>query len=63
MLFFLKKRKFITEPLANYNVLVLNQTFEANSSVSLINTNVTRRGNYINAIVTSVLFNYHTKSN
>ncbi|WP_026899387.1 DUF5916 domain-containing protein [Daejeonella oryzae] len=32
----------VTEPFANYNILALNQTFDNNSSVSFINTNVTR---------------------
>src|SRR5690606_21355058 len=34
-------RKVVIEPLTNYNVLVLDQRFRKNSSVSFINTNVT----------------------
>ncbi len=37
-------RKALIEPLANYNVFVLDQRFRKNSSVSFINTNVTRNG-------------------
>ena len=33
-------------PLTNYNVLVLDQRFRKNSSVSFVNTNVTRAGNF-----------------
>ena len=32
--------KVVTEPLTNYNILVLDQQFNKNSSVTLINTNV-----------------------
>jgi hypothetical protein len=34
----------VVEPLTNYNVLVLDQRFRQNSSVSFINTNTTRNG-------------------
>ncbi len=37
-------RKVLIEPLTNYNVFVLDQEFNGNSSVSLINTNVIREG-------------------
>lgn len=51
------------EPLANYNVLVLDQRFNGNSSVSLINTNVTRNGNFRDANVTATTFDLNTKKN
>ena len=51
------------EPLANYNVLVLDQRFNGNSSVSLINTNVTRNGEFRDANVTATAFNLSTKKN
>ena len=51
------------EPLANYNVLVLDQRFNGNSSVSLINTNVTRNGDFRDANVTATAFNLNTKKN
>ncbi len=51
------------EPLANYNVLVLEQRFSGNSSVSLINTNVTRNGNFRDANVTATTFDLNTKKN
>jgi len=38
------QRKKVVEPLANYNIFVLDQQFNNNSSISLINTNVTRNG-------------------
>ncbi|MFT6749514.1 MAG: hypothetical protein ACJAQ1_001462, partial [Flavobacterium sp.] len=51
------------EPLANYNILVLDQRFNQNSSVSLINTNVTRNGTFRDANVTGALFDLNTKAN
>jgi len=51
------------EPLANYNVLVLDQRFNGNSSVSLINTNVTRNGNFRDANVVATAFDLNTKKN
>src|SRR5690606_19222008 len=38
-------RKALVEPLANYNVLVLDQRFGQNNSVSFVNTNTLREGN------------------
>jgi hypothetical protein len=56
-------RKMVTEPFTNYNVFVLDQQFNKNSSVSLINTNVTRNGNFRDANVTAGLINLSNKSN
>ncbi len=56
-------RKEVVEPLANYNILVFDQQFGKNSSVSLINTNVIRNGHFRDANVTAALFNLTTKSN
>ncbi len=57
------KRSVIVEPLTNYNVLVLDQRFNQNSSVSLVNTNVTRDGSFYDANVSAFLFNLNTKKN
>ena len=56
-------RKKTTEPVANYNILVLDQRFNKNSSISLINTNVTRNGNFRDGNVSGLLFDVYTKSN
>ena len=56
-------RKEIVEPLANFNVLVFDQRFRKNSSVSLINTNVTRNGSYRDANVSALVFDLNTKAN
>lgn len=50
-------------PLTNYNVTVLDQRFNKNSSVTLINTNVTRNGSFRDANVTGLLFDLNTKKN
>ena len=51
------------ESFANYNIIVLDQQFNKNSSVSLINTNVTREGDFRDANVTGLLFDVINKRN
>jgi len=58
-----ESRKEVVEPFANYNVLVLDQQFNENSSVSLINTNVSRNGHYRDANVTGLLTRLINKKN
>ncbi|MDP2088101.1 MAG: DUF5916 domain-containing protein [Flavobacteriaceae bacterium] len=55
-------RKVTTEPLANYNIVVLDQQFNKNSSVSFINTNVMRSGNVRDANVSGLIFNLKNKT-
>lgn len=56
-------RNEVLEPLVNYNVLVLDQRFRKNSSISLINTNVTRNGHFRDANVTGLVWDLNTKAN
>ncbi len=56
-------RQILTDPMTNYNVLVLDQSLKNNSYVTLINTNVLRDGVAFDANVTSGLFKFNTKSN
>jgi hypothetical protein len=56
-------RKETIEPLANYNVMVFDQRFNGNSSVSLVNTNVTRAGNFRDANATALLADLTDKKN
>ncbi|MFV5684072.1 DUF5916 domain-containing protein [Flavobacterium sp. GB2R13] len=58
-----EKRKELVEPLTNYNVLVLDQRFRKNSSVSFINTNVTRNGSFRDANVSALVWDLNTKKN
>ena len=58
-----EQRKIQTDPLTNYNVLVLNQSFKHNSSISLVNTNVWRSGADYDANVTAALFDFNDKKN
>lgn len=51
------------QPLTNYNVMVLDKRFRTNSTVSLINTNVTRSGSFRDANVTAGVFDLNTKKN
>ena len=58
-------RNYITQPVANYNMLVLDQNLGGGSYISLVNTNVMRRGentgrNYT-ANVTATDFRYLSK--
>ncbi|WP_320815360.1 DUF5916 domain-containing protein [Flavobacterium sp.] len=56
-------RKETVSPLTNYNVTVFDQRFNKNSSVTFINTNVTRNGSFRDANVTGLLFDLNTKKN
>lgn len=56
-------RQETLQPLSNYNVMVLDQRFRTNSTVSLINTNVTRSGSFRDANVTAGVFDLNTKKN
>jgi hypothetical protein len=58
-----EQRKYETEPLTNYNVTVLDQTFKHNSSISFVNTNVMRSGNDYDANVSAFLFDFNDKKN
>ena len=55
-------RRAVIEPLTNYNILVLDQRFGDNSSVSLVNTNTTREGRFRDANVTGLYMDLTNKS-
>ncbi len=57
------KRKALVEPFTNYNILVVDQQFNGNSSVSLINTNVMREGEFRDANATALVANIQNKRN
>ena len=56
-----QRRKVVTEPTTNYNVFVLDQQLKNSSSISLVNTNVTRNGHYRDANVSALLFGINNK--
>ena len=56
-------RKEVIEPTTNYNILVLDQRFGDNSSVSLVNTNTLREGSFRDANATGLYFDITNKSN
>ena len=58
-----EQRKIQTDPLTNYNVLVLDKTLKHNSSISIVNTNVWRSGKDYDANVTAALFDFNDKKN
>jgi hypothetical protein len=58
-----KIREITTEPLTNYNVLVLDYNYSGNSSVSLINTNVNRFGKERAADVLGLSYNIFAQKN
>lgn len=57
------ERQEVIEPLSNYNVFALDQRFRKNSSVSFVNTNVTRNGEFRDANVSALVFDLNTKKN
>ena len=57
------KREVLTQPLTNYNVIVLEQSLKNNSFVSFINTNVIRNGGSYDANVTGTQFKLVDKKN
>jgi hypothetical protein len=57
------QRKILTEPLTNYNALVLDQDLKNNSEVYLYNTNVMREGSFTDANVTTTGFTLSNKKN
>lgn len=56
-------RDVVVEPLVNYNVTVLDQRFRKNSSVSFVNTNVTRSGRFKDANVSALVYDLNTRDN
>lgn len=56
-------RQIVVSPLTNYNVMVFDQRFNQNSSLTFINTNVTRNGSFRDANVTGLLFDLNNKTN
>lgn len=56
------QKKALLEPLTNYNIFVLDQRFNRNSSVSFINTNTLRNGEFTDANVAGLLASIFTKS-
>lgn len=57
-------RKELIEPVTNYNITVFDQRFNQNSSLSLINTNVTRMASgFQKANVTGLVYDLSNKAN
>ncbi|WP_203295645.1 DUF5916 domain-containing protein [Luteirhabdus pelagi] len=52
-----ERRKVLAEPVANYNIVVMDQQFNKNSSISLVNTNVIRDGGFRDANASAFVFN------
>lgn len=56
-------RKEVIEPFTNYNVFVLDQRFNQNSSFSFTNANTRRKGDFRDANVSALVFDFKTKKN
>jgi len=56
-------RKEEVEPFTSYNILVVDQQFNGNSSIGLINTNTFRTGSFRDANVTGLISNIMNKRN
>ncbi|WP_366942026.1 DUF5916 domain-containing protein [uncultured Nonlabens sp.] len=57
------RSKELIEPLTNYNIIVVDQQFNKNSSAGIINTNTTRNGGFRDANVTALFADIVNKSN
>lgn len=55
-------REITTQPISNYNIFVLDQQLDQKSSLTLINTNVTREGHFQDANVSALLFDIFNSS-
>ncbi|MEL1239425.1 DUF5916 domain-containing protein [Flavobacterium flavipallidum] len=53
----------VINPLTNYNILVFDQRFRQNSSISFINSNTSRDGSFRDANVSGLVFDLNTKAN
>jgi len=58
-----EERSVFVEPLANYNVLVLDQSLSNNSFITFTNTNVLRKGEARDANVEKLQFQWANKEN
>ncbi len=58
-----EKRDVVVEPLTNYNLMVFDQRFGGNSSVSFANANTTRNGSFRDANVSALVWDLNTKGN
>lgn len=58
-----QERLIETQPLTNYNILVLDQSLKNNSSATFVNTNVLRQGSAYDANVNAFLFNLNDRKN
>jgi hypothetical protein len=56
-------RQVLVQPLTNYNVIVFDQRFHKNSSLSFINTNVTRNGSFRDGNVSALVWDLNTTKN
>lgn len=54
-------RKVVTEPLTNYNMLVLDQQYGANSSIAFSNASTLRNGSFTDANVSALSLNHNNK--
>ena len=57
------EREQLIEPVTNYNMFVIDKSFNQNSFITLLNTNVTRKNNFRNAHVVGILGSVTNKKN
>ncbi|MCY2686483.1 DUF5916 domain-containing protein [Salinimicrobium sp. TH3] len=58
-----ESRRELIEPVTNYNILVLDQRYGDNSSISLVNTNTTREGHFRDANATGLYLDHTNQNN
>lgn len=57
-----ESRKVLTNPLSNYNALVLDQTLKNNSSITFVNNSVLRNGSDYDANLTALQYQWYNKN-
>lgn len=58
-----EEREFVTQPITNYSVVVVDQLLPNNGYASLVNTNVMRSGTAYDANLTAAVFDVRNKGN
>ncbi|WOI23570.1 DUF5916 domain-containing protein [Nonlabens ulvanivorans] len=56
------RREVETEPLTNYNMLVLDQQYGNNSSIALVNASTLRNGSFTDANSNAIVLNHNNKA-
>jgi hypothetical protein len=57
-----ERRTQVTEPLTNYNMFVIDQQFNKNSSIAFSNATTIRNGSFTDAVVNAIVLDHNDKN-